>query len=423
MMPGRGRWRVIPTLFMALALLATGFIAGAYAGHPLFDRAAASGEPPEVAGTFGVFWQAWQLAQQHYVERQALDPTKLTYGAVEGMLDALGDEGHTRFLSPADVKSEREALAGKIQGIGVQVASRNGHVVIVAPIPGSPAQEAGLLASDTIVAVDGQDADGMSLSQVGSLVRGPAGTSVTLTVMHPGTTTPVDVTIVRADITVPSISWAMLPGTSVAQVLVAEFSDHATDQLVQALSAARSAGATALILDLRNDPGGIRDEAIGVASEFLDSGNVLIEQDAQGNRTTYPVKPDGVATTMPLVVLINEGSASSAEIVAGAIQDHQRATLVGATTFGTGTVLSMYPLQDGSAIFLGTSEWLTPNGRQIWHHGVTPDVAVAEATGTQPLTPDEVRGLSPADLQASSDAQLLAALQQLGQGAVASASR
>jgi carboxyl-terminal processing protease len=409
-------------MLVCLLLLATGFVAGAYTTRLSSDVRAASDEPPDVADTFRVFWQAWHLVQDHYVDRQALDPTKLTYGAVQGMLTALGDDGHTRFLSPADVQSERAELSGKLDGIGIQVASRNGHVVIVAPISGSPAQQAGLKAGDTIVSVDGQDVTDGSLTQAGSLIRGPAGTSVTLSVVHQDETTPVDITVTRATITVPSISWAMLPGTSVAQVLVAQFSDHTTDQLVEAISAARAAGATGLILDLRNDPGGIRDEAIGVASQFLDSGDVLIEQNADGARTEYHVKPGGTATTMPLEVLINGGSASSAEIVAGAIQDHQRASLVGATTFGTGTVLSMYDLSDGSAMFLGTAEWLTPNGRQIWHHGITPDVAVAEPAGADPLMPNEVQTLSPAALQASSDAQLLAALHQLTQVAAAATS-
>jgi carboxyl-terminal processing protease len=422
MVSGRGRWRIVPTLLLSLLLLATGFAAGAYATRLSSDIRAASEEPPEISDTFGVFWQAWHLVQDHYVDRQALDPARLTYGAVQGMLAALGDDGHTRFLSPADVQSERAELSGKLDGIGIQVASRNGHVVIVAPIPGSPAQQAGLKAGDTIVSVDGQEVSEGSLTQAGNLIRGPAGTSVTLSVVHQGDAAPVDITVTRATITVPSISWATLPGTSVAQILVAQFPDHTTDQLVDAIAGARAAGATALILDLRNDPGGIRDEAIGVASQFLDSGDVLVEQDADGARTEYQVKSGGTATTMPLEVLINEGSASSAEIVAGAIQDHQRATLVGSTTFGTGTVLSMYNLSDGSAIFLGTAEWLTPNGRQIWHHGIAPDVAVAEPAGADPLTPDQVRSLSPSELQASSDAQLLAALHQLTQGAVATVS-
>jgi carboxyl-terminal processing protease len=169
------------------------------------------------------------------------------------------------------------------------------------------------------------------------------------------------------------------------------------------------------VLDLRNDPGGELDEAIGVASQFLKSGNALIQQDASGRRRAYPIRPGGVATDIPLAVLINEGTASAAEIVAGAVQDQSGGRLVGATTFGTGTVLSIYPLSDGSAIFLGTAEWLTPSGRQIWHHGITPDVPVSLPAGVTPLIPDEVAGLTAQQLAASQDAQLLRAIQEVNQ--------
>jgi carboxyl-terminal processing protease len=412
------RMRAATTLLVALTLFVSGYVVGVNVSQVGSASAAAAGEPAGVSSTFAVFWQAWDLAEQHYVDRQALDATKMTYGAVSGMLEALGDDGHTRFLSPADVQSEQDALSGQLVGIGVEVAVRDGHPTVVAPIAGSPAQQAGLRSGDTIVAVDGQSVDGLSITQVSALIRGPAGAPVRLSIVHPGETAPAEVSIVRATITVPSVSWVLLPGTSTAQVLVSQFAEHSTDELVQALTDARSAGATSLILDLRNDPGGIRDEAIGVASQFLSDGNVLIEQNARSVQHPYPVRPGGIAVDVPLAVLINEGSASSAEIVAGALQDHQRAPLVGATTFGTGTVLAMYPLSDGSAIFLGTAEWLTPNRQQIWHHGITPDDAVPLPAAVTPLTPDDVRGLSAADFAASQDAQLLRALQVVGAQAV-----
>jgi carboxyl-terminal processing protease len=198
-------------------------------------------------------------------------------------------------------------------------------------------------------------------------------------------------------------------------VLVSEFAEGATNQLVAALKAARAEGVTGVVLDLRNDPGGLRDEAIGVTSQFLRDGTVLVEQDARGGRTTYSVKPGGVATDLPLVALVDNGTASSAEIVAGALQDHRRATVVGSTTFGTGTVLSTFNLSDGSAIFLGTEEWLTPNGRQIWHQGIAPDVKVALPSSAVPLIPSDEAGMTPQQLQASQDAQLLKAVQELSQ--------
>jgi carboxyl-terminal processing protease len=406
-------------VLLALVLVLSGYLTGLTVGRASASSGPSAGEPTAVASTFAVFWQAWGLAQQHYVDRQALDATRMTYGATEGMLDALGDDGHTRFLSPDDVKSEQDALSGQIVGIGVEVSMRNGQPIVLAPIAGSPAQQAGLRSGDTIEAVNGQSTDGLSISQVTRVIHGPAGAPVTLTIVHPGETAPVDVSIVRASITVPSVSWAILPGTDTAQVLVSQFAEHSTDELAQALTAARAAGATSLILDLRNDPGGIRDEAVGVASQFLTDGDVLIERNARGEQHPYPVRPGGVAVDAPLAVLIDEGTASSAEIVAGALQDHRRGPLIGSTTFGTGTVLSMYPLSDGSAIYLGTAEWLTPSGRQIWHHGITPDDAVPLPPSARPLTPDDVRTLSAADLAASQDAQLLRALQAVGRPAAA----
>ena len=409
------RARAVTAVVLALSLIISGYLAGLSVGRAGASNGSSAGEPSGVAGTFAVFWQAWDLADRHYVDRQALDATRMTYGAVEGMLDSLGDDGHTRFLSPDDVRSEQDALAGRLVGIGVEISVRNGRLIIVAPIAGSPAQQAGLQSGDTIVAMDGQSVDGLSISQVSRLMRGPAGAMVSLSIVHPGDTTPVDVLIVRTIITVPSVSWAILPGTDTAQVLISQFAEHSTDDVVQALTAARAAGATSLILDLRNDPGGIRDEAIGVASQFLTDGNVLIEQNAGGEQRSYPVRPGGVAVDVPLVVLINEGTASAAEIVAGAFQDHHRGPLIGSTTFGTGTVLAMYPLADGSAIYLGTAEWLTPSGKQIWHRGITPDEAVALPASARALTPDDVRTLSAADLTASQDAQLLRALRAIGQ--------
>jgi carboxyl-terminal processing protease len=409
-----GRLRAVMAVLLALSLIASGFLTGLTVSRVGASAGSTAGEPSGVASRFAVFWQAWDLAERHYVDRQALDATRMMYGAVEGMLDALGDDGHTRFLSPDDVQSEQDALAGQLVGIGVELSVRNGHPTIVAPIAGSPAQQAGLRSGDTIVAVDGQSVDGLSISQVTRLIHGPAGAPVSLSIVHSGESAPVDVSIVRATLTVPSVSWAILPGTNTAQVLVSQFAEHSTDELVQALTAARAAGATSLILDLRDDPGGIRDEAIGVASQFMTDGNVLIEENARGEQRPYPVRPGGSAIDVPMAVLINEGTASSAEIVAGALLDHHRAPLIGSTTFGTGTVLSLYPLSDGSAIYLGTAEWLTPSGKQIWHHGITPDDAVPLPSSARPLTPDDVRALSAADLAASHDLQLLRALQAVG---------
>ena len=409
----RPRREAFRALLAALVLVGVGFAVGATLERSGTLPGAGACEAPSSDHAFGTFVEAWNLVQDHYVDRSAVDSTKMAYAAIGAMLDTLGDVGHTRFLSPDALREEEDLLSGKLEGIGAEVTIQNGQPTIVTPIPGSPAQQAGLRPGDVIQRVNGQGTTGLTLEQVLSLVRGPADTTVTLTVVHKGETTSVDIPIVRAKITIPSVSWALLPGTSVAHVLVHQLAEHATDELTAALGDAQAKGATAVILDLRNDPGGFRDEAVGVASQFLKEGDVLLEQDSQGHRTNFPVKPGGTALDLPLAVLVNEGTASAAEIVAGALQDHQRGPIVGETTFGTGTVLSTYQLSDGSAVLLGTAEWLTPNGRQIWHHGIAPDVTVALPAGTVPVVPEDEAQMTASDLQASRDTQLLRALEEV----------
>jgi carboxyl-terminal processing protease len=209
------------------------------------------------------------------------------------------------------------------------------------------------------------------------------------------------------------VIWQRLPGTTVAHVRIAAFSQGVSQDLQKALSDIRQQGMTGILLDLRNDPGGLLDEATNTASQFLNSGNVLEEKNAQGQVQPVPVKPKGTVTSVPMVILINGGTASAAEIVAGALQDAHRATLVGETTFGTGTVLEEFRLSDGSALLLATEEWLTPNGRVIWHQGIAPDVAVSLPAGVESLFPEAEREMTTAQLQASGDEQLLRALNLL----------
>lgn len=408
--------RVIGIVLIAIILVGGGFVAG-WASSPSSSPAdgTSSQEPAAAAKNFGIFWQAWNILDQHYVDRKALNPTTMTYGAISGMLDSLGDTGHTRFLSPADLAQEQRSLSGQLEGIGAELAIRNGQPTIVAPLPDSPALHAGVRAGDVLVNVDGKSVANESLDTIVSQVSGKAGTKVTIGVIHPGQSKVTDITITRAKILVPSVTWAMLPGTTVADVLISQFAEKTTYQLVNTIKDAQSHGATAIILDLRNNPGGIFDEAIGVASQFIGKGAVLIEQNAQGQRKVDDVKPGGSALSIPMVVLVNSGTASASEIVAGAIQDHHRAKIVGQTTFGTGTVLSQYSLSDGSAILVGTTEWFTPDGHQIWHKGITPDISVSLPTNVMPLTPLTEQGMTAKELQSSGDAQLLKALELLQQ--------
>ncbi|MEZ4866157.1 MAG: S41 family peptidase [Caldilineaceae bacterium] len=363
---------------------------------------------------FSIFWQAWNLVQANYVDREALDNTRLTYGAIRGMVDALGDTGHSTFLSPEQYTQQQSDLSGSFSGIGAQVSMKDGLPVIVAPLDDSPAQKAGIKAGDIILQVDGEDTTGLTLNEVVAKIRGTKGEPVTLTLLRVGDSQSMEITIVRDDIVTPTATWAMIPGTSVALIRLSQFSQNAKSELLMAIEGAQAANATGLIVDVRSNPGGLLEQAVAVTSQFLKDGNVLLEEDAQGQRTPFPVTPGGAATEIPLVVLINPGSASSSEIFAGAIQDHKRGQLVGETTFGTGTVLQPYQLQDGSALFLGVKQWLTPDGRRIRDQGIQPDVEVKIPLGTDLLTPSLIREMTPEELQSSPDLQLLKGLELLG---------
>jgi carboxyl-terminal processing protease len=367
--------------------------------------------PAHATSDFRLMAEAWNTIQRYYVDRAGVKPRILTYGSISGMVDALGDTGHSTFLTPDMVKKESDFSKGKFKGIGAEVQMKEGHVVIVTPLDGSPAQAAGLRPGDIILRVNGESISGLPLDQVVERIAGQAGTKVTLTLLTPVTGQTRTVTVVRAEITIHNVTWRKLPGTDVAHLRIAGFSEDVTENLKAALREIEQEGLGGLILDLRNDPGGLLDQAIGTASQFLTKGNVLIEKDAQGKETPTPVQPGGLAQSIPMVCLINQGTASAAEIVAGALKDAHRAKLVGETTFGTGTVLKEFPLSDGSSLLLAVEEWLTPDGHTIWHKGITPDIPVSLPQDVIPLTPSAERDMTPDQMRASKDEQLLRALE------------
>jgi carboxyl-terminal processing protease len=372
-----------------------------------------SSQPAGVPRDFKPFWEAWRLAQARYVDPAKATPENLKDGAISGMLDALGDTGHTGYLTREEAQALQEGLSGHMEGIGVRISMRQGRPVIVAVLPDTPAQKAGVKPGDVLEQADGKDLKDKSMMQIVQLVKGRAGSELKLTVAREGESQPVTLAITRARIDLPDVSWHMLPGRPVAHVAVQSFGDNVDKQLKEALEGARAKGARGLVLDVRANPGGLKDQAVAVTSEFLKGGNVFIEQDAAGKQTPVPVQPGGVATDIPLVVLIDEDTASSAEILAGAIQDHGRGKLVGTKTFGTGTVLQPFELSDHSAILLAVAQWLTPDGRQIWHRGITPDVPVPLPAETTIVRPDLSGRLTPEELAKTADKQLLKALEVL----------
>jgi carboxyl-terminal processing protease len=403
------------------SFLALGLIGGAILSCRLLIAFSPNTIPPDAESNFRLMAEAWNTIHRVYVDRNALNSQHMTYGAISGMVDALGDTGHSRFLTPEMLKQERNLARGKFEGIGAEVQIKNGQLVIVAPIDGSPAQKAGLKPGDAILKVDDQDVSGLPLDQAVNRILGPAGTRVKLTILSLKTTTTKDVTLTRASITVQNVTWHQLPSTTAVHLRIATFSKGVAENLRKALLAIEKEGMTGLVLDLRNNPGGLYDEAVSAASQFLSNGNVLLEKNAAGKIRPVPVRPGGAATSLPLVVLINGGTSSGAEIVAGALQDARRAQLIGEKTFGTGTVLETFSLSDGSALMLAIEEWLTPAGQVIWHHGISPDVVVRPPPEVIPLIPANEKELTAEELRKSKDVQLLRALdlllQEKGHGA------
>jgi carboxyl-terminal processing protease len=389
------------------------FVGGLGAGIGL-DRAATSADPVVSAGAaeFDLIRQAWELLEHEYVGAAEIDETDLAHGAIRGMTDAVGDTGHTDFMDPEERRTNSDSLSGRFVGVGIALADADGRAIIEEVFAGGPAAAAGLRPGDEIVAVDGKPITEPATEAVVERVRGPEGTDVVLTIARPGSD-PFEARITRAAIDIPAVSWAMVPGTTIADVALRRFQAGAADELQKAHAAIDDAGATGLILDLRGNPGGYTGEALGIASQFLREGVVYRTENAKGQTAEFTVETKWAPTDLPLVVLVDESSASSSEIVAGALKDRGRATVVGVTTFGTGTVLGEYPLTDGSALRIGTVNWLTPNGTLIWHEGITPNEIVQLTDGARPLRSDRLRSLDPDALASSGDAQLLRALEIL----------
>ena len=358
-----------------------------------------------------LYAEALDVVRDDYVDQGAIDPEKLTYGAIEGMLDTLGDKGHTRFLTPEEREQNQEGLSGTYVGIGIQLEARGDDVVVTAPIEGSPAEEAGVESGDVVVGVDGESVRGEEISGIVSKVKGTEGTSVELTVSRDGDERAFDLR--REEIDSSVVTWARIPGTDVAHVLLSSFSDDAAKELRKAFEEAEAAGARRFVLDLRDNPGGRLDQAVEVAGFFLEPDSIAyVRKDASGGREPVEVEGEPGLTDAPLVVLVNYGSASSSEIVAGALRDNDRATVVGQTTVGTGTVLSEFELDDGSSILLGVAEWLTPDGDFIRETGIEPDVKVTQEEGDEPVSPTDLRKLS-REKAFERDAQLRSAFEEL----------
>lgn len=369
---------------------------------------------------------AWDKIDQNYVDRKDIDYKKMAYAAINAMVQSLGDTGHSRFLNQQDVKKENQQLNGKFTGIGIYLSQdpQTKNLIIDATIPGSPAQKADLKHGDIIVAINGVSMKGKNINSASNLIKGQAGTSVTITIQRQGEEHLREVSLKRSEIIAPNVTMYYIPQSHIADIQVIQFATGVSTQLQNAVNQAKNKGATKIILDLRNNPGGYLQEAVDTTSLFVKKGNVLLEQDSSGKRTPVPVNnhANTFDTSLQIIVLINGNSASAAEIVSGSLQDNHRAILLGQKTFGTGTVLQQFALPDGSALYLGTQEWLTPDGHFIRQKpnkpgsgGINPDIIVTAKPNTPTLTPtyESQQHLTEQQILDSGDAQLSAAIHYL----------
>lgn len=353
--------------------------------------------PGDLGTLFKPFWESWELVHTDYVD-QPVDDVQLMRGAIRGMLESLGDQ-HTSYMDPEEFKHANSSLSGAYEGIGAYVDTSGDYLTVISPIKDSPAEKAGLRAGDQVIKIDGEDMTGINPEIVRQSVLGPAGSTVVLTILREGATETFDVSIVRGTITIASVELEMLDN-NIAHIALNTFGDSTASELRDLIKEAKDQGAEGIILDLRNNGGGYLLTAVDVASEFIGEGPIVYEKYGDGrDNDVYKAVKGGSALDIPMVVLVNEGTASASEIVAGALQDYERAQLIGVTTYGKGSVQIWTPLSDDQgAVRITIAKWLTPHERTIHQVGLTPDVVVE---------------LTEEDIQAGNDVQLEQAVEVL----------
>ncbi len=345
----------------------------------------------DVDVSFEQFWNVWKKIQEKYVYKPVAD-TDLFYGSMVGLVQSLGDP-YSVYMPPAKAEEFRQDLSGEFFGIGAEIGLKDGKVTVIAPLPDSPAERAGLRTGDVVLMVDGKDITGKPLDEVITQIRGPKDTTVALTIIKSGTQTAREIQITRDVITLPTVSWNMKEG-NIAYLRVSYFNDTTWgefDKIAKEIARKKPSG---IVLDLRSNPGGYLDTSVRVASEWVSSGVIVYEKLNNGISDQFTAA-DGKHrfVGIPTIILVDEGTASGAEIVAGALQDYGVATLVGNKTFGKGSVQDFEYFSDGSALKLTIAEWLTPHERQINKLGIEPDIAIekmfVQKEGTEGSTPDD----------------------------------
>jgi len=326
------------------------------------------GLPPE----FERLLEVWELLEGEHINGVNLDPQAVSDGAIRGMLEALGDP-YSAFYNTEQYNIATQDLKGFFEGIGAEVGIRNGQVTILAPMPDTPAEKAGIRPGDIILEIEDESAEGISLMEAVNKIRGEKGTIVKLLILHRGEAEPVVINVTRGKISLVSVRLFM-EDNDIGHLRVFNFAETTNKDLLNALKTFEDSNGVGLVLDLRNNPGGLLTSVVDVTSQFLEDGLVLYQVDAQGNRTDWKVKSGGKAKKIPLVVLVNGFSASASEVFTGAMMDHGRATIIGDTTFGKGSVSNLWALQDGSGVNFTIAHWFTPNGTLIEGEGISPNV-------------------------------------------------
>ena len=347
-------------------------------GRRLQPRTPAAAVEEEVQD-LAVFWEAMGLLDQNFYAQEELPRNEdITYAVIEGIIEAT-DDPHSSFLDPDLAAEFEEDLDGEFEGIGARVDMSEEGLVIVAPFPGTPADKAGLQPGDIVLEIDGVSTQGMDLMEAVSLVRGQKGTIVVLTIKRGAGAEPLEVEITRGNIVIPIVEAELMEeeGTPpIGYMRLTDFSRNSVDQFKEKLKELQDQGAENLIVDLRFNPGGLLNASVEITSQFIDEGLILSEKNTNGQEVNHSAQRGGLGLDIPLVVLINEGSASASEIFAGAIQDTKRGTLIGTTTFGKGSVQRLHTLSDGSLLRITVAHWFTPNGNGIHEKGIDPDIYV-----------------------------------------------
>ena len=411
--------------FLTLVVFLLAFILGWQIGHRDYQvkwtnyapiiKVENQQPPQNITVDFKLFWDTWNLVSRSYWNKKAIDPSKMFYGAIQGMVAAIGDP-YTVFLPPQQQKNSKEDLGGSFNGVGIELGFneakppaggiKDKRLVVIAPLDGTPAKVAGIKPLDMIIKIDGQDATNMNLLDAVNLIRGPKGTGVTLTIFREGETNTRDIKLIRDTIIVKSVQLDFKntkSGKKIAVIRLTRFGERTQDEWNDAVSQVLAAGPAGVLLDVRNNPGGFLEGAVFVLSEFLDGGDVVLQENSQGQRSSYKVDRVGKLLKLPLAVLINKGSASASEIVAGALQDRKRATLVGEQSFGKGTIQNAEDLASGTGIHITVARWLTPLGRWVNDtNGLDPDVKVEI-----PKSVDNQPGDATADMQQEKALEIL----------------